>query len=73
LAIVKLFLNVLARLEREEAFFQGRLFILGLKVICVRDDAEYKLARKVSDEDFDSINIAKIAPFECWNYRISPQ
>jgi hypothetical protein len=42
----------------------------GLKVICVRDDTEYKLAKKVSDEDFAKINIEKIAPFESWNYRL---
>jgi len=40
----------------------------GLKVICVRDDTKYELAKTVSDEDFESINIVKIAPFECWNY-----
>jgi hypothetical protein len=45
----------------------------GLTVICVRDDTEYKLAQKVSDEDFAKINLVKIAPFESWNYRISPQ
>jgi hypothetical protein len=44
----------------------------GLEVICVRDDTEYKLARKVSDEDFEAINIYKIPPFELWNYKISP-
>jgi len=44
----------------------------GLKVICVRDDTEYELARKVSDKDFDSIVINKISPFETWNYKISP-
>ena len=44
----------------------------GLKVICVRDDTEYKLARKVSDDDFDSILIRKIPPFESWNYIILP-
>jgi len=44
----------------------------GLKVICVRDDTEYKIAKKVSDEDFESINIDKIAPFECWNYTLRP-
>ena len=44
----------------------------GLEVICVRDDTEYKLARKVSDEDFESINIEKISPFESWNYKIKP-
>jgi transposase len=44
----------------------------GLEVICVRDDAEYKLARKVSDEEFATISIAKIPPFEAWNYKILP-
>jgi hypothetical protein len=44
----------------------------GLKVICVRDDNEYKLAKKVSDKDFATINLEKIAPFESWNYRILP-
>jgi hypothetical protein len=44
----------------------------GLEVKCVRDDTEYQLARKVSDEDFESINIENIAPFESWNYRIKP-
>ena len=45
----------------------------GLKVICVRDDSEYELAKKVSDEDFAKINLVKIVPFESWNYRILPQ
>ena len=45
----------------------------GLKVICVRDDTEYKLAKKVSEKDFAKINIVKIAPFELWNYRILPR
>jgi len=45
----------------------------GLKVICVRDDTEYELARKVSDEDFANINLLTIAPFESWNYRILPR
>jgi len=40
----------------------------GLKVICQRDDTVYELAKVVSDEDFESINIKKIAPFENWNY-----
>ena len=44
----------------------------GLEVICVRDDTEYKLARKVSDEEFATINIKKIKPFEAWNYKIKP-
>jgi hypothetical protein len=45
----------------------------GLKVICVRDDTEYQLKKKVSDKDFDSINIDRILPFESWNYRILPR
>ena len=45
----------------------------GLKVICVRDDTEYELAKKVSDDDFASINLVKISPFEAWNYRILPR
>ncbi|MDR1147184.1 MAG: ISAzo13 family transposase [Spirochaetaceae bacterium] len=45
----------------------------GLTVICVRDDTEYKLAKKVSDEDFATINLVKITPFVSWNYRILPQ
>lgn len=35
-------------------------------------DNEYRLAKKVSDEDFESIAINKIKPFELWNYRIIP-
>lgn len=42
----------------------------GLKVICQRDDTVYKLAKTVSDDDFESINIDKIAPFGNWNYLI---
>ena len=44
----------------------------GLEVICVRDDTEYQLAKKVSEEDFKSVNISKIPPFESWNYQICP-
>jgi hypothetical protein len=44
----------------------------GLTMICVRDDSEYGLAQKVSDEDFAAINLVKITPFELWNYRILP-
>jgi len=44
----------------------------GLKVICQRDDNVYELAAAVSDEDFDSINMEEIAPFESWNYIIKP-
>jgi hypothetical protein len=45
----------------------------GLKVICVRDDRKYELAKKVLDEEFAGIHIEKIAPFEDWNYKILPQ
>jgi transposase len=45
----------------------------GLKVICVRDDTEYKLAKKVSDDDFKAINIKKLTLFESWNYLILPR
>lgn len=44
----------------------------GLGVICVRDDTEYELARKVSDEEFQTINLQRISPFDSWNYRIFP-
>jgi transposase len=44
----------------------------GLEVICVRDDTEYKLARKVTDEEFETISIAKIPPLGAWNYKITP-
>jgi transposase len=44
----------------------------GLEVICVRDDTQYKLAKKVSDDEFNSIAIENIPPFELWNYKISP-
>ena len=45
----------------------------GLKVICVRDDTNYELAKKVSDDEFETINIETISPFGSWNYRISPK
>ena len=45
----------------------------GLKVVCVRDNTKYELAKKVSEKDFESINIMKIAPFGDWNYRIMTQ
>ena len=44
----------------------------GLEVICVRDDTEYKLKKKVSDQDFETIKIEIFPPFELWNYRIVP-
>ncbi|MDR3316106.1 MAG: ISAzo13 family transposase, partial [Coriobacteriales bacterium] len=45
----------------------------GLKVICVRDDTDYVLAKKVSDADFETINIQRIEPFGNWNYLIRPR
>jgi transposase len=42
----------------------------GLKVICQSDDTEYELSKKVTDEQFNSLKIVKIAPFENWNYII---
>jgi len=40
----------------------------GLKVICQRDNNVYELSKVVSDEEFESIVIKKIKPFENWNY-----
>jgi hypothetical protein len=45
----------------------------GLKVYCVRDDTNYKLAQKVSDEEFKMIKIKYLEPFASWNYIISPR
>jgi len=42
----------------------------GLKVICQRDDTVYEIAKTVSDEVFESINIDKIIPFQNWNYML---
>jgi transposase len=44
----------------------------GLSVICERDDNIYPLAQKVSDDDFEAINIRKMMPFKEWNYIIYP-
>ena len=45
----------------------------GPEMVCVGDVTEYKPAEKVSDDDFVTTTIEKIAPFEAWNYRILPQ
>ena len=45
----------------------------GLKVVCVRDDTKYELAKKVSDDEFETIALKKIQPFGSWNYQISPR
>jgi len=44
----------------------------GLSIVCERDDSVYPLAQKVSDKEFESINIHKISPFYEWNYIIFP-
>jgi hypothetical protein len=44
----------------------------GLSVICQLDDNIYPLAQKVSDEDYNAINIRKISPFVEWNYIVFP-
>ena len=44
----------------------------GLSVVCERDDKVYPLAQKVSDEDFNAINIKKVPLHEEWNYMIFP-
>ena len=44
----------------------------GLKVICKRDENTYQIGIKVSDEDFDKINISRDLLCPDWNYVISP-
>jgi len=44
----------------------------GLKVICVKDENTYKIGVKVSDDDFEKINIKKETTCPDWNYIISP-
>jgi len=44
----------------------------GLTVICERDNNTYPLKQKVTDEDFEAINIRKLLPFDEWNYIILP-
>ena len=43
----------------------------GLKIICVRDDSTYELGKKVSDEEFATINIKNECTCPDWNYVIS--
>lgn len=45
----------------------------GLKVICVKDDNTYQIGIKVSDEDFENINILNDETCPNWNYVISPR
>lgn len=42
----------------------------GLKVKCVLDENEYKTGIKVSNEDYDRINIERIGNLPNWNYII---
>lgn len=42
----------------------------GLKVKCVLDEHEYPTGIKVSDEDYDRIDIERIEPMPNWNYII---
>jgi transposase len=44
----------------------------GLKVICVKDDNIYEVGIKVSDSDFENINIVNASLCPNWNYVISP-
>jgi len=61
------------RRDAKQALIGSTHTTTGLKVICVRDDTEYQLAQKVSDDEFTSITIDRLAPFENWNYRILPK
>ena len=45
----------------------------GLKVVCVQDDTQYELAKKVSDDEFNAISLLQIKPFGQWNYKILPR
>ena len=45
----------------------------GLKVKCVKDDKIYKIGIKVSDADFEKINIEREQICSEWNYVISPR
>jgi hypothetical protein len=40
----------------------------GLKVICQRDDTIYETAQSVSDEEYETISLTRLTPFESWNY-----
>lgn len=42
----------------------------GLKVKCVLDENEYKTGIKVSETDYDRIDIERIEPLSDWNYII---
>lgn len=44
----------------------------GLKIECIRDNNKYELGKKVSDEEFNKINIKKETTCPDWNYIIYP-
>lgn len=45
----------------------------GLKVKCIVDDWEYETGRKVSDQEFETINIIPSEWRGDWNYTIMPR
>jgi hypothetical protein len=53
-------------------FMNAYQHIEPITIIYVRDGADYKLAKKVSDEKYATINPQKILPYESWNYCILP-
>ena len=44
----------------------------GLKIICMKDETVYKIGKKVSDEEFETIKIKYVNAMPAWNYIISP-
>lgn len=44
----------------------------GLTVTCVLDESTYEVGRKVTDDEFASINITRVDFHGEWNYTISP-
>ena len=45
----------------------------GLKVKCELDENKYEIGKKVSDKEFDKINIIRDEFHGNWNYMISPK
>lgn len=44
----------------------------GLKVVCIKDDNKYEIGKKISDADFEEINIKREKICPNWNYTIFP-
>jgi hypothetical protein len=40
----------------------------GIKVVCQRDEGVYETAQSVTDEEYATIPLTRLAPFESWNY-----